>query len=773
MPPSSRQPATPWLLPVVCVLFFGSGFAALIYQVVWLRSLSLVFGVTVHAASTVLAGFMGGLAVGSALAGRLRLSVRQALAAFAVIELGVGATALIAAPLVTWMTERYAALGPGLPESIALLTLVRFVMASAALIVPTSLMGATLPVLVRATGADPRLGARLSALYATNTFGAIVGSLLAGFVLVPSLGLRQSAWLAASVNLTVAVLALAVRARLGEAAVVEASEAAGGATADGAEVDVPTRRTVLAVFAVSGFVSLALEIIWFRVLALHLRPTAYAFTIMLAAVLAGISAGSYAVTPLFRRPRPWLAVLASLQLGLALVAVLSLNTAGLVAPVQRVLGPLLAAVGVDPYVWPLVATSVVSILPASLLLGAAFPIGLRLFVGRDARHASGHVATFYAVNVCGAILGAAVAGFVLLPWLGSRGALIAVSFATLVSSLLLAYRLWPTAPNTAGFLSIVGPVAFLMSGVNVVDPFEDFVQRTHRNQRLVWLGEGVQTTVSVHQQRQGSRVMLLDGMHQADDSPRSRLTHHRIGALPMMLHPDPKRVLVIGLGGGATPGAAAMFPSAEVDVVELSDDVVEGAAFFGHINFDLLTRPNVRLRVDDGRNYLLTTAAKYDVITADLILPNRAGASSLYSRQYFELVRKALAPGGMVLQWLGSDTDFEYKLIMRTFLAVFPETTLWGDHSLLVGTLEPFTLGAARFAERRGDPRFRRVFDWDLDTIRALYVAGPKALASYVGDGPLLSDDRPVTEYFLSLPDPNPPVSVEGLSGSLDEVLRP
>ncbi len=360
------------------------------------------------------------------------------------------------------------------------------------------------------------------------------------------------------------------------------------------------------------------------------------------------------------------------------------------------------------------STSVLSILPTSLLLGAAFPIGLRLWVGGAGDDASRRVATFYSLNVCGAILGAIAAGFLLLPWFGSRGALIAVSFVVLVSSVALAYRLWATHPNVAGFLSIVGPVAFVMASLNVVDPFADFVRRVHRTDRVLWLGEGVQTTVSVHQQVQGPRVMYLDGMHQADDSAGSRLTHHRIGALPMMLHPNPKRVLVIGLGGGATPGAVAMFPGAQVDVVELSGEVVRGAAYFGHINFDLLTRPNVHLRVDDGRNFLLTTTTKYDVITADLILPNRAGATSLYSRQYFELVRKALAPGGLVLQWIGSNTAFEYKLIMRTFLSVFPETTLWGDYSLMVGTLEPQRLSAARFEQRRQDPAFRAVFDWDL-----------------------------------------------------------
>lgn len=762
------------MLLVLCLLFFGSGFAALIYQVVWLRSLSLVFGVTVHAASTVLAGFMGGLAVGSALAGRLTLSPATALAAFAAAEFGVGVTAVAASPLVSWLTAGYAALGPSLPESFPLLTALRFVLATAVLIVPTSLMGATLPLLVRATITDARVGVRLGALYATNTAGAILGALATGFYLVPALGLRKTAWLAAGVNTAVALAALGLRGRVAamSPARAEAAEAASTpGTADDVDAPPDVRRTVLAVFAASGFVSLALEIIWFRVLALHVRPTAYAFTIMLAAVLAGISAGSYVVTPLFRRARPWLAILAPLQMVIALVAALSLNPLPLVDTLQRGLGPVFALLGIPEYVWPLATTSLVSILPTSLLLGAAFPIGLRLYVGREADPGR-HVATFYSLNVCGAIAGSVVGGFLLLPVLGSRGALLAVAAVTLISSLMLAYRLWASAPNVAGFVSMVGPVAFLMASLNAIEPFEDFMRRQYRAERYMWHGEGVQTTVSVHQQRGGTKVMYLDGMHQADDSRSSRLTHQSIGALPMMLHPNPRRVLVIGLGGGATPGAIAKFPGAEVDVVELSADVVTGSRYFGHINFDLFTRHNVHLRVDDGRNHMMTTGTRYDVITADAILPSRNGATNLYSREYFQLARRALAPGGVVLQWLGSESDFEYKLIMRTFLSVFPDTTLWGGHSLLLGTTAPFTLSASRFSERRKDPAFRAVFDWDLKEIERWYSAGPRELAAFVGDGPLLSDDRPLPEYFLSMPD-SPPKAVDTLRGAFRDVLRP
>ncbi len=174
------------------------------------------------------------------------------------------------------------------------------------------------------------------------------------------------------------------------------------------------------------------------------------------------------------------------------------------------------------------------------------------------------------------------------------------------------------------------------------------------------------------------RVMYLDGMHQASDLPQMAFVHHRIGAMPVMLHPNPKTALVVGLGGGATAGAVARFPGLEVDVVELSGAVVEGAALFSHINFGLLERPSVTLRVDDGRNFLMTTRKKYDIITADIILPRHAGAGALYSREYFQLVRNALSDDGLVLQWNGAEADTTYRMILRTFLSVFPEMTLVG-----------------------------------------------------------------------------------------------
>jgi spermidine synthase len=237
-------------------------------------------------------------------------------------------------------------------------------------------------------------------------------------------------------------------------------------------------------------------------------------------------------------------------------------------------------------------------------------------------------------------------------------------------------------------LLVFGGMAYL-----AVDPFDVALTYFHRNERRIWREEGVQTSVAIHERRTGRRltdrmrIMYLDGMHQSNDQPSTLFVHRRIGFLPTALHPNPTRALVVGLGARTTPGAVARFDGVDVDVVELSQSVVRGARYFRMANFDVFARPNVHLRVDDGRNFLLLSPPKqYDIITADVILPRHAGAGNVYSVQYFELVRRALKDDGFVLQWNGGDTKAEYAMILRTFMQVFPHTTLWGDGSLMLGT---------------------------------------------------------------------------------------
>lgn len=285
----------------------------------------------------------------------------------------------------------------------------------------------------------------------------------------------------------------------------------------------------------------------------------------------------------------------------------------------------------------------------------------------------------------------------------------------------------------------------------------------------------MQTTVTVHERQDGFRLLFLDGHYQASDGPAQLLIHRMVGHLPAALHPDPQDALVVGLGGGVTAGALAQH-AARVDLVELSPGVVAASDWFRHVNGDPLRRPNVRLRVDDGRNHLLLTDRRYDVITADVIGPTHPGAGLLYSVEYFRLARAALKPGGLMAHWLVNLPETQHRLIVRTFLSVFPDATLWFEGTLLVGSTRPLRLDPADLARKLQDPAVRAglatIGVHDFPTLLAHYWAGPDELWRYVGPGPVLSDDRPVVEYFLSLPQGEPNARLASLRGDPSEVVQ-
>jgi spermidine synthase len=351
----------------------------------------------------------------------------------------------------------------------------------------------------------------------------------------------------------------------------------------------------------------------------------------------------------------------------------------------------------------------------------------------------------------------------MLPLLGSRWSVLVLASASLLSAIWLALALPESSRRRGWWWAGAGAVSFGVAAATAPGPFEIALSRRHAGERLLWRKEGPQASVAVHQMA-ASRILYLDGKHQADDTPPVVQIHREIGALALAVHRAPRRVLVIGLGGGVTAGAAALDPAARIDVVELSPPVVEGARWFRHVNGDLLGRPNVRVHVDDGRNVLLLTKERYDAITADIIQPHHAGAGSLYSVEYFGLARQALADDGVMVQWIGLRSAQHYRLILRTFLSVFPDSSLWGDGSLVVGSKAPLRLAPEAFARRLAEPGVRDALAplgvTSFEALQALRIAEGPALRAFVGDGPLLTDDRPLVEYYLSLPRDTRPVDL-------------
>jgi spermidine synthase len=739
------------MFPRLAVLFFLSGACALIYQVLWLRQLSLIFGVTVYAASTVLATFMAGLAIGSAAAGRLSERVRRPLLWFGAAEALIGVTALLSPVALDVVTAGYVALAPGL-ESRALATVLRFVCSAAVLLVPTILMGATLPLVLQSSVIDaPGVAARLSLLYGINTAGAVAGCLLAGFVLIGGLGIAATSRIAAGVNVAIGVAAILMARR---ALAVARDVAQDGSVNPGRES--PGRWLIFAAFVLSGLASLALEVVWFRSLVLYYPATTYAFTAMLATVLIGIAAGSLVAAPILRRRAPSLWAFGALHAAAGIAAVAGAQVHG------SLYQPASAASG-------LMRGTVIAVLPTSLCLGMAFPVGVRLWDG-PARRAGRQLGTLYAGNVAGALVGSLLAGFVLLAQFGSARSLVLMAGVSLTTGILILIGDIRRAPLISSVVAAIAISTFAVLADDTPDPFTTGLTRRYPSAGHVFMrDEGVQTTVSVHMREMGGRQLYLDGLHQASDGPDVVRLHRQIGHLPVLLHARPVRALVIGLGGGATPGAVSLHPL-DVDLVELASGVVKGASWFSHINENLLSRPNVRLYVDDARNHLLLGRSRYDVITADVIQPTHAGAGMLYSREYFTLARRALTENGVMVQWIGLRSRLHYELIARTFQHVFPETSVWVNGSLLIGSIRPLDVREAELAERFAvaalQPSLAAAGFRDPESLLGHHVASPEDLRRFIGTGPILTDDRPLLEYYLSLPDDDRPLDLSGLRRS-------
>jgi spermidine synthase len=746
-----------WLLLALAIFFFCSGLSALIYQVLWLRMLGWVFGVTIYAASAVWAAFMAGLAIGSYVAGVAGDRVRNPLRWFGATEILIGVTALATPNVLEALQSLYVRLYPSLPDGIAALTTARLIIAFAVLIVPTILMGATLPLVLKAsTFRASSLAEQVGVLYGSNAAGAIVGTLAAGLYLIPELGIERTFFVAAGLNVLVGASAVALSTFVRRD--VLASAPVESPVSDPGEQPIADRRgleLILVVFTLSGAVSLALEVVWFRVLTLFLRPTVYGFSVMLATILAGISLGSYLATPWLGRRIRWMTLVAALELAIGIAIVLSFRPLVYLNQLTSELAPSLSRIMPEYLVYP-IAGSLLAIFPTALLMGMAFPIGLRLWASPGS-HTAKRVGLFYSLNVAGAIVGSLAGGFLLLPRFGSETSLAllaAVSFFSGIALLVVARG--PAVSRLA--IGAVGAAIFGWAAWTSPDPFAQFMAQRYAGTGLVWKQEGVEATVVVHQLGSGANrrlLMTINGIHQAGTDFPTTFTHRRIGHMPMIVHPGARTALVIGLGGGATAGAVSVHEGVDVDIVELADGVVSAARQFGAINYDVLDRPNMHLRVDDGRNFMMLTPKRYDVITADITQPIFAGAGNLYSREYFELMRRVLKPGGVVMQWIPG-TEAEYNLIARTFLSVFPETTAWADGTLFIGSIEPLRLRRQDFEWKRGLPgRAQGMQDARIETFDAFlesFQAGPDEIRALIGPGPLLTDDQPLAEYFLSLP---------------------
>jgi spermidine synthase len=754
---------------VLALCLFLSGAAALIYEVLWSRQFALVMGQTVYALSTIITAFLGGLAFGSWLGGRWTRRHGASLRLYGAMEIAIGATALCVPVLVRWLDPVFGVLYRTLGESLVVYSLAQLILCAAAVSVPTVLMGATLPVVTAMlVGGRGDVTRGVGMLYAMNTLGGMVGAALSGFVLLPALGMASTALVAVGLNLAVGALAFAFRqARLAEAAIVSPPERVtvrlrDAESATGLDRRGWSPRSLALLYGVSGFAALALEVGWARLVGLSIGSTTYGFTIILVAFIAGIGLGSLLLPRISFLTRDPLRGVFVLHAVIALAGILSVGYLGqLPVNVLRLTS--------DP---DLVAGSLIvrelllvfaTIAVPAMAMGGIFPL-LTTLVHRGAAAAGYATGLAYSANTFGNILGSLAAGFVFVPLLGMRATIIA---AAMLSGLTGIAYLWPQlrqrsskaliqAGGLAVAMAAAAPLmpawqpALLTSAPFLAPPAASGsttgtpADASRRVGEVISFREGASTVVTVTRMRTGSLMLYQDGVGESNTLGR---LHRTLGHIPLLIHGDAKRALVIGLGAGHTLSAVTTHPLEEIDCIEISPEVVDAAREY--FVRDGIDDPRVRLSVGDGRNHLRHSGKTYDVIISQPSNVWLAGASSLFTRDFFEEVRDHLNPGGVASSWFYAYTEEARRSIIGAFVETFPRAFLFdnqGVPSLLIGLEEDRALPAASLAAAMAVPRVqedvRALSLEDPAGVLSSLIAGSQRLREYAAPVPANSDDN-------------------------------
>jgi predicted membrane-bound spermidine synthase len=671
-------------LVLVYLLFMFSGCASLIFEVIWFQLLELVFGSTTLAISTILVAYMLGLGVGALFAGRISSRQKNGVRTYGFIEIAIGLYALVVPALVALYPEINAVITGSL--SFQLATVVRFLLSLVVFLLPTFLMGATLPILTHAlTHNAKKLGYSVATLYGVNTAGAVIGVLATTFVLLPTVGLHSSNMIAACLSIVTGATAVLLPAPRLASYAVPSEQTAGRETAGlGLE-----RGLLLASFAMVGASGLAYEVCWSRALGMVFGSSIYAFPITLATFLAGIAAGSLLIRRYVRTRNPGSN---SYIVGLLLLAATSYTVTGLLPEMPDMLNTLFMRYTVST-IWLLTGLLLASVLIMSvpaLLLGAMFPLVVNALAPERRSETGAAVGELYFTNTMGAAFGAFVAGFVMIPTFGIP-VTVAVTAAAILfcaAALLLQKRSMQWSAAAAGiitaavFVVAVPPYwnpTLLTAGVyQNPDYYQGFGIETLplqglQEQGLIYYKEGVNSTVSVHRLDGNNLDLRVNG--KTDASLGDMSTQVLLGQIAQLFgSPGTGRYLVVGLASGITTGSIALHQPSRVDVLELEPAVIEASHFFDAYNHKPLENPRIRVIADDARAFIGTVKEPYDAIISEPSNPWLSGASSLFTKEFFQAARQALGQDGVLLQWLqlyGIDTA-SVQAVLSALRSQFP-----------------------------------------------------------------------------------------------------
>ena len=706
-------------LPLLVVLFVGSGSAALIYEIIWFQMLSLIVGSSAISLGVLLAIFMGGMCIGSVGLPYVVPARLHPLRVYAALELAIGLLGLLVLLALPWVDGLYALIGGEGMGGLA----ARAFLCALVLLPPTILMGATLPAIARWVEATPKGVSWLGFFYGGNIAGAVFGSLLAGFYLLRVHDIAVATYTAVGINVGVAAIGFMLAGRQAHQPKSDADDPAAASVPPGA-------KPVLVAIGLSGMTALGAEVVWTRLLSLTLGGTVYTFSLILAAFLTGLGLGSGAGSFLarsIRNPRVALALCQLLVMGGVAWAAYMLTTALPYWPID----PSLATSPMNNFQIDLVRC-LLTVVPGAILWGLSFPLALAAVAseGQDTGHLVGRV---YAANTIGAIIGALSVSLLLIGSIGTQQTQRVLIGVAGVSSLILlgpwasgsirrlTFNVRSLAP-TAAVVGMAVVLAFSVAPVpGLLVAYGRYAATWVRSAGdIIYWGEGTHASLAVSREPNGVLSYHNAGKIQASSFPQDMRLQRMLGHFTTLVPDDPSSVLVIGMGAGVTAGAVSIDPRVDrVTIVEIESLVPEVVSeYFSDHNFGVATNPKVQVRIDDGRHYLLTTDETFDAITSDPLDPWVKGAANLYTLEFWELVRKRLNPGGVVTVFVQLyEAGVEaVKSEIATFLEVFPYGTIWantvngqGYDLVLMGRLEPTPIDVGAWDERLQRPAYREV----------------------------------------------------------------
>ncbi len=775
---------------IILVSFFATGVTGLAYELVWTRMLLLAFGSTQFAVTTVLTSFMAGLALGSLIFGRIIDRYKRPLFAYGLVEIGVGIYSL-ATPFIFYLIKNfYLQYMAASDIHYSSFSLIQFILASAGIIVPTTLMGGTLPMLARYfTESKEEIGFRTGMLYSVNTIGAVLGCATVGLFSLYTIGVNGTVYIAGIADMVIGVLVITFFSK----------EAAGGGKQEiiGKRQENPPipplkkgdeggfkeargenrgNMIILSAFAISGFVSLAYEVLWFRIFSLIIGSSIYAFTIMLATFLLGIGIGSISLAPFIDKRKNlilWFAVFEFI-IGLSV-----LITVPLYKDLPFIFLKMFKSFSGQFWLFLLMQSllcSAIMIIP-TLCMGAIFPVVSKIYTkGLDS--VGKGIGNIYFLNTSGAIAGSFVGGFVFVPLLGIQKSIVfltginilialillaiaslkAQTKAVLAAAVILPFLiLAPNIPKWDRMIMTMGPYA------NPIDTqTAEALEQGNKRDKLLFYKEGINSIITVREEANGKTISYQsNGKYEAsavDLKPGKAWS--LLGHIPMLLSKKSDSALLIGLGSGMTLGAMEQYPLKEIDVAELEPTVVEAAGYFSESNNNALSDPRVKLHITDGRNFLFTVKKKYDVIVSAVSDPWITGVSNLFTKEYFDEINSKLTDDGIAALWFQNYriSANDLKIGLNTFASTFPYVSLWFHYTgtsdlIVIGSKHPHGLDMESLSKRMQTEKAQK----DLARIEitspfdmlTMFLIGNDAIRDYIGKTDINTDGHPILEFTL------------------------